>query len=93
MKTNLGETERERELISAVWRVQDSLPNVVRHMKVVLREGEFKKYVEHLAAVAGCFIGMGEEVVDTLLTEGERESLEGEGIAGAILEDLRRAED
>lgn len=89
----MGETPTEKNLIEAVWRVQDKVPGVIRHMKQKLREGDFKSYVEHLAAVAGCFIGMGQEITDILLTDEEKEGMSAGGIAGAILEDMKRAED
>lgn len=79
MRTNLGETPAERELIESIWRVQDGLPIAVRHMKAFLRQGEFKNYVEHLASLAGIFVAMAEEIADELLTDEERDALTYDG--------------
>lgn len=79
MRTNLGETPAERNLIENIWRVQDGLPIAVKHMKAFLRQGDFKEYVSHLASLAGIFIAIAEEINDELLTDEERDALEYNG--------------
>lgn len=75
MRTNLGETEKERRLIEKIWQVQDRLPVLIKDLKQHLRAGEFDWYVKHLASLAGVFIAMAEEIADDLLTDGERNAL------------------
>lgn len=73
--TSPGETPEERHLIDNIYTNLETTRVALTCIEERMKRGEFVEVLEHIAAVGLCWMAVGDEVFENLLTHDEQERI------------------